>query len=230
MEETKRGRTYVAIVLDRSGSMDYVKRQTVTGYNEQVQVLLEEASKPDRGETFASLITFNGRISEDFFNAPVDILREMTEDQYRPTGSTAYYDALGYTINKLCETTDPDDEYNSYLVISISDGENNVYKAWTQEKINERITELEKTNRWTFTFIGANVDIRKVQKNLGFKSGNTVSYESTSRGTQSAFAANAKQMRKWMDDRAESLKCGGKNHATSNFYEGATNVEELENK
>ena len=70
----KRGRTYVAFLLDRSGSMERIKQQADSGYNEQVQVLLEEASKPDRGETFASLVTFNGRITEDFFNALQSLL------------------------------------------------------------------------------------------------------------------------------------------------------------
>ena len=125
-----RKRTYVAIVLDRSGSMLKVKSETVKGYNEQVKTLLEEASIPDRGETFASLVTFNGQVTEDFFNAPVEILREMHESQYEPSGWTAMYDAVGYTIEKLCKETDITDEFNSYLIVVISDGEENRSRFW----------------------------------------------------------------------------------------------------
>ena len=223
LKTAKRGRTYVAILLDRSGSMQSVKMPTIRGYNEQVQVLLEEANTDGRGETFASLVSFNGRIAEDFFNAPIDILREMHESEYNPTGATAYYDALGYTINKLCETTDPSDEFNSYLVIAVSDGEDTSSKIWTKQKISERVKELENTNRWTFTFIGANVDIHTVQKDLGFKGGNTMAYRSDSVGTAAAFHANAGQLKKFFKGKFENPT----DFAMNDFYEGAKNADEL---
>lgn len=223
----KRGRTYVVVLLDRSGSMQSVKMPTVRGYNEQVQVLLEEASAPDRGETFASLVTFNGKISEDFWNAPIEILREMHESEYNPTGNTSYYDALGYTINKLCESSDPNDEFNSYLVIAISDGEDTSSRVWTKQKISEKVKELEGTNRWTFTFIGANMDIHTFQREHGYSSGNTMAYRGDSAGTAAAFAANAGQLKKFFKGKFAHHQAGKGDFAMADFYEGAETADEL---
>jgi len=218
----KRGRTYIAIVLDRSGSMQTVKKQTINGYNEQVKILLEEASS-DRSETFASLVTFNGSVSEEFFNAPVEILREMHESQYNPDGWTAMRDAVGYTVDKLCKDTDPTDEFNSYLVVVISDGEENKSRFWTAERLSQKVKELQDTNRWTFTYIGANQDLSQVQTATGFKLGNMISYNSDARGTESAFHSNATQMKKWLDVKNTS----NKSHSTDNYFEGAKSADEL---
>lgn len=223
----KRGRTYVVIVLDRSGSMMAVKEQTVKGYNEQVSVLLEESSKPDRGETFASLVTFNGQVKEDFFNAPIEILREMHPSQYEPSGWTAMYDAVGYTIDRLCKETDITDEFNSYLVVVISDGEENQSRFWTAQKLADKIKEVQNTNRWTFTYIGANQDLSQVRETLQLKAGNTLSYDSTARGTAAAFSSNARQMKKWFDMKDSQLKSGGKGYSAENYFDGAENADDL---
>ncbi len=213
---TKRSKTYVAIVLDRSGSMKSVKSQTVKGYNEQVKVLLEDADNDS--ETFASLVTFSGNVSEEFFNAPIEILREMHESQFNPDGWTAMRDAVGYTINKLCEETDPSDEFNNYLVIVISDGEENRSRFWDATRLSTKINELQSTNRWTFTYIGANQNLAEVGS-LGFKQSNMISYRSDARGTTTAFSTNANQLKKWLNTKSPDK--------TENYFEGAKSVDEL---
>jgi uncharacterized protein YegL len=212
----KRGRTYVVFILDRSGSMP--KLETVKGYNKQVVELLEEAENPDKGETFASLVTFATKVTDEFFNVPIEILREMHPSQYNPSGWTALYDAIGYSIDKLCKITDINDEYNSYLITIISDGENNRSRFWTEERLAAKINELNNTNRWTFTYIGANQDLSKVRSSLNLKSGNTQSYDSSGRGTEAAFASNATQMKKWFKNKNSSLK----GYSSENYFEDQT--------
>jgi uncharacterized protein YegL len=226
MNETKRGRTYVAFVLDRSGSMARVKPQTVNGFNEQVQALHEDADKKEGAETFVSLITFNGRISEEFLNAPVDVLREMTMDQYVPTGNTALYEAIGYTITRLCNETDPGDEYNSYLVVILSDGQNVMHHPeWTEQAVAQRIADLEKTNRWTFTFIGSDkVGLEAVKSKLNFR--NTLAHTANAQGTSAAFSSNAKQLKTFLKARDQQAK----NFSMPDYFEGAKTAEELMKK
>lgn len=217
----KRGRTYVAMILDRSGSMQRTKDETVKGYNEQVKTLLAEADRNSVSETFASLVTFNSHAHEEYFNAPVDILREMHSSQYQPIGWTAMYDAVGYTIEKLCQETDTTDEYNSYLIIIISDGEENRSRFWTADRLATKIQEMQDTNRWTFTYIGANQNLAHVQRNLKTKTGNMLKWNATKEGTTTAFTANARQMRKYLDGKASGIL------ATDNYFDGAETAEGL---
>lgn len=206
--------TYVALGLDRSGSMLKYGTRPIDGYNEQVSVLLEDAAKPDSGNTFTSLITFNQKITEEFFNMPINVLEKMTAAQYRPGGDTAYYDAVGYLIEKLCQTTDIDNELNSYLVIVITDGENTVKDGkWDAASLNRRIKELEATNRWTFALTGLKKETAKAQTEMGLYKGNTLDLEETGSGMTNVFLSNAAQMRKYLTTRKKF-----KSFATQNFY------------
>jgi uncharacterized protein YegL len=177
-------RTYVAIVLDKSGSMKSRKAVTVSGFNEQIQTLIASGHKG--GETFASLVLFDDSVSADFFNVPVFSLREMTEDAYMPNGGTAMRDAVGYTLDRFSSETDITDPNNAYLVIIISDGEENVSRYWSANRLKERMDELQSTNRWTFVYIGCNQDVLAVGKeyNLSVQNvckGWTGDYESSNK-------------------------------------------------
>src|SRR5690606_28436935 len=146
-----------------------------------------------------------------------EALREITENEYTPNGGTALCDAIGHTITKLCETTDPSNEYNSYLVIVISDGEELNSVKWTQQQVAEKIKQLESTNRWTFTYIGSTRDIAKMSQSLGLNSRNTLSgFEGGNEAmTTNAFTTNAQQMKKFLDGK---LSCP-KNYSVDDYYE-----------
>lgn len=213
------GKTYVAIVLDRSGSMKTVKSETVKGYNQQVKTLIEDSKKPDRGQTFASLITFSTLVNENFFNVPIAELGEMAESDYVPVGWTAMYDGVGHAIERLCKETDCNDEFNSYLIVIISDGEENQSTKWTANQLAEKIKELQNTNRWTFVYIGSNQDLSVVRETLNFTDANMMDYESTGEGTQVAFAANATQMGKWLDGKARATQ-NRKAYSSKDYFKG----------
>jgi uncharacterized protein YegL len=220
-EPVKKGRTYVALVLDQSGSMFSVKRSTVSGYNEQIQVILSESTK--HTETFASLITFNGLVRESFFNQPSETLKEMNESEYNPSGATAMYDAIGYAITRLIATTDINDEYNSYLIIVLTDGEENASKSWNASSLGEQISSLENTNRWTFTIIGANQDMGTLANRLKLKSNNVISYTSDEQGTAAAFTANATQMKRFFGLRGAVSQ----NFCMKDYFGDAKTVNEI---
>lgn len=223
MNKNQRARSYIAFLFDRSGSMHQIAKEAVDGFNEQVEAVMTDAEN-DALDTYVSLITFNGKVTEDFFNAPVDILRKLDYSQYNPSGGTAWYDALGYTITRYGEETDLDDEYNSYLVVSVTDGQERDSRIWKDpRKLAQRITELEATNRWTFTVCGANVDLKKIGDTISMRSGNTLAFANTREGTQNMFHSNAGQMKRYLKLKSASPK----NFAMADFYEGAKTAEEL---
>jgi uncharacterized protein YegL len=143
-------KTYVAIILDRSGSMQSTKLQAVQSYNEQVQQMKQNAKDQ---EIFSSLVTFNGDVFEHLWCEPAEKLQESSAENYFPDGATAMRDAIGYTIDKLQATTKADDD-TAYLVLIISDGEENSSKKYTVGALNEQIRSLQRTGKWTFTYMG----------------------------------------------------------------------------
>lgn len=172
----KRKKTYVAFVLDKSGSMEGLKDSTISAFNEQLQEHRRNGSLG--GDTTLSLIQFSGSVEETFFNIPIDeIDGELDKSQYTPTGSTAMYDAIGYTLNKLQRFDEPGDV--GFLVIILSDGQENASRKYTGKEIAALRQELESTGRWTFQYIGCDSGAIKEAANLGFE---THKFENTKVG------------------------------------------------
>lgn len=144
-------KTYVAIILDKSGSMGVTKNATIAGFNEQIQQLKEDAKTQ---EIYCSLISFNGEVYEHLWNVSADQLTEANSEDYNPNGSTAMRDAVGYTVQKLINTTDHENPENAYLIITISDGDTNMDKHYQINSLKELTESCQNTKRWTFTYIG----------------------------------------------------------------------------
>lgn len=205
-------RTYVAFVLDKSGSMNNIKKLAISGFNEHVQTLISEGNKA--GETFVSLVLFNNQVEANVFNAPVYALKELTEESYVPNGNTAYYDAVKYTLDRLNNETNFSDPNNAYLIIIISDGQDNASKT-LQKALSERIEHLKETNKWTFVFIGSNQNLSTVQTNLSLDFGNVYKgWDSTDiDSTLKMASVSNKNMRIYLMERSNGLT------STSNYCE-----------
>lgn len=174
MPENKK-KTYVSIVLDRSGSMsaEDIRKATVSGYNEQVEQIQQDAKDQD---IFVSLITFNGHVYEHFWNESADKLQKSSHEDYVPAGSTALYDSIGYAIDKLQKTT-TEDENTAYLLIIITDGDENSSTQYQGETIKNKITSLQKDKNWTFTFMGCGDELFKLAEKTNVSINNCAIWE-----------------------------------------------------
>jgi uncharacterized protein YegL len=146
-----RQKTYVALVLDQSGSMSTRKAEAAQGYNEQVQQMKINSKDQD---IFCSLITFNGDVFEHKWCEKAEDMVEATAEDYETNGSTAMHDAIAYTIEKLKKTTEADDN-TAYLVVVISDGDENASRHYKDPALLRKLIEgCQKTGKWTFTYMG----------------------------------------------------------------------------
>lgn len=172
-------KTYIALVLDKSGSMDTCRDEIISGYNEQLQTIKKDSKLG--GETLISLFTFNDSVSEEFTNRDPEGVIELTKENYRPNGLTAMYDGVGRCLDYLAKFDSEGDV--GFWVIVVSDGHENASKKYGQSYIAEKVKELQKTKRWTFSYIGANQDLTKIRE-MGL---NTTAYSSTKQGSKAAF-------------------------------------------
>src|SRR5947207_2068265 len=86
--------TDITIILDRSGSMDAIAVETISGFN---KFLNDQRQLP--GETTISLVQFNHSIAPTFSAVPIREVVSLSAEDYRPHGHTALLDAVGKTIN-----------------------------------------------------------------------------------------------------------------------------------
>jgi uncharacterized protein YegL len=160
--------THVAIIVDKSGSMSPVRQSTVSTVNEMVQDVRKNAAKTGAGETFFTLVLFDGSVNTVLSEEPMEsVYGELDMSQYVPSGGTALNDALGLTVHKLQRHERVGDI--GFLVIVISDGLENSSKKYDRRQIKSLIEELEGNGRWTFQYIGCDpTAIQEASQDLGF--------------------------------------------------------------
>ncbi|MFA5762662.1 MAG: vWA domain-containing protein [Bacilli bacterium] len=195
--------THVAIVLDRSGSMASCRAETISGFNAQVQKITGKTKADGTADsTLITLVLFNHEVEFVHFASPVDNLKEIAAEQYVPNGTTAMLDAVGLTLKRF-EKKVKDSDDTRYLVIIISDGEENESKEFTYERIAEMIQKRQQTGRWTFSYMGANQDLSDLSKRLSIPKSNMATYTSSPSGTMIGFSSLSKSTMGFLDKQSK---------------------------
>jgi len=163
--------THIAFLLDRSGSMQSIREDTVGGFE---AFIAEQREQP--GRCTVSLAQFDNDYDEVYVDVPV---RDVPPLQLVPRGSTALVDAIGRLVNgtgaRLAAL--PEDERPGTVIVGImTDGLENASKEFTRPQIRSMITEQTDAYGWQFMYMGANQDAVEVGTSLGVDPGLAVTY------------------------------------------------------
>lgn len=172
------GRTFINLIVDESGSMASTIKETISGVNTYLDGIRKEK------KTYVTVTLFNSRATILYALKLAKSAEPLTEKTYNPSGFTALYDAIGNCVKAMSKEVKKGDRV---LTVIVTDGAENASLEFNLLQIRTLITELEAKGNYTFTFMAANLDTHKVATGLGINLGNTMSYASTSAGTQSAF-------------------------------------------
>jgi uncharacterized protein YegL len=213
--------TYVAIVVDRSGSMSSVQKAAVSGINEQIKALRDNAEKG--GDTRVTYIQFDSEIDTLYANRPASELKEILDSEFQPRGLTAMRDAVWTAINTLKASVKEVTDDTAFLVVVISDGIENASRECTQEMLAKETKFLEATDKWTFTYLLSNQDIKLAEQMLGVRKGNIASYASTNVGTSRGFASMASNTANYLSSREVGMTY------SANFYDNNRPEPTLDN-
>ena len=107
-------------------------------------------------------------------------------ETYLPCDSTAILDAVGIALERFA-TEVGDDAETRYVVVIISDGEENASRRYNYEVIASMIGVRQNTGRWTFAYVGANQDLSEVSRRMHIPRQNMVCYAPSREGAQEAF-------------------------------------------
>ena len=178
-------KVYNLIILDESGSMDSIKKATISGFNELVQTIKGIEKQFPEQQHFISFVTFNGQdVKTHLDKQAVAMLSQMDAKNYKPASATPLYDAIGLSVTKLrLDLTGQ--ENTNVLVTILTDGEENSSREFNGQQIKTLIEE-QKASGWTFTYIGANQDVERVAGNLSIT--NTMQFEANDADVNRMFA------------------------------------------
>ena len=154
---TNPNKAEIIIVMDRSGSMESVKSDTIGGFN----AFLKKHKEAAKGEVLVTLAQFDDRYDIVYSGNPVWTAPLLTNGTYVPRGMTALYDAVGRTINEVgsrLERTPDYDRPSKIIFVILTDGAENSSKEFSQSQVQEMIKHQQEKYSWQFVFLGADQD------------------------------------------------------------------------
>ena len=217
----KKGLTELVFILDKSGSMGGLEKDTIGGYNSML-----EKQQAVEGEAVITTVLFDNGYELLHDRIDIKAVKHITEKEYHVGGSTALIDAIGRTIHKIDnvqKNTAENYRAERVLFIIITDGEENSSQKYSAPKVKTMIEQHKSKHGWEFIFLGANIDAVETAERFGIAPDRAQSYHSDSEGTElnyqvvskavAAFRETAAMPAQWSEEiQADFQKRGGKSN------------------
>lgn len=174
-------KTELVFILDRSGSMHGLEKDTIGGFNS----MLDEQKKKD-GVVLVTTVLFDTDCEILHDRLPLGKVPEMTENDYRVGSCTALLDAIGRTITHVSDIhkyARPEDVPEKTLFVITTDGLENASRKYTASRIKRMIEEKKSEYGWEFLFLGANMDAIATASGIGIGRDRAVTFCSDAVGT-----------------------------------------------
>lgn len=181
----KKNLTELVFILDKSGSMSGLKKDTIGGYN----AMLEQQRKVD-GECVITTVLFDNRYELLHDRIDIRAIQSISEKEYSVGGSTALLDAIGKTIHKIGtaqKNTAEDYRAEKVMFVIITDGEENASRHYSSVQVKEMIQRQKERYGWEFIFLGANIDAVETAGRFGIGADRAVDYVPDGEGTELNF-------------------------------------------
>ena len=183
----KKGLTEIVFILDRSGSMSGLEKDTIGGFNSLI-----ERQKKEEGEAYISTVLFDNETKVLHDRVPLDKVRPMTEEEYFVGGCTALLDAVGgaiHHIGNVHKYAREEDRPEKTLFVITTDGQENASSRYTYGRVKEMVERQKERFGWEFLFLGANIDAAKEAGRFGIRADRTANYVCDAQGTEVNYKA-----------------------------------------
>lgn len=174
--------TELVFILDRSGSMAGLERDTIGGFNSMIR-----KQKAEKGECYVSTVLFDHEREVLHDRVKLSEVPEMTERDYTVRGSTALIDAIGkaiHHIGNIHKYARKEDVPERTVFIITTDGMENSSHLYTSDEVKRKIERQKTKYGWEFLFIGANIDAVSTAAKFGINKDRAVNYNADSEGTR----------------------------------------------
>lgn len=175
--------SHIVVVQDKSGSMLDRLSETITGYNQFINKLREDAE----GDVYVTLVQFDTDKVAVYVKTPLDEVPELNSETYVIGGMTALNDGVAEAINRVEKFARADD---NVTVTIMTDGGENSSREYGSEAIKTLIKK--KTDEgWEFNYLGAGPAAWAGAASLGISSDYAIMYGASGHDHAIAFGAVA---------------------------------------
>lgn len=179
--------TEIVFIIDKSGSMSGLERDTIGGFNSTV-----EKQKRKGGTAYVSTVLFDTetRILHD--RVPIEEVKPMTLDDYCAGGCTALLDAVGGAIRhigNIHKYARREDVPEHTIFVITTDGMENASHIYDKKTVKKQIERQTEEHGWEFIFLGANIDSAEAAQEIGIRRERAMNYNQDRDGIEACYCA-----------------------------------------
>ena len=182
----KKNLSEIVFLLDRSGSMSGLEKDTIGGFNAMI-----EKQKKEEGEALISTILFDHEMKVLHDRVKVQDVKPISEKDYQVRGCTALLDAMGgaiHHIGNVHKYARNEDVPEHTIFVITTDGMENASTQYSADKVRTMVERQKEKYGWEFLFLGANMDAIAAAKDFGIEEDKAVEYRSDDIGTRLNYA------------------------------------------
>lgn len=173
--------TELVFILDRSGSMSGLEKDTIGGFNSML-----EKQRKEPGNAVVSTVLFDNETEVIHDRVSIADIPHLTDKDYYVRGCTALLDAVGgaiHHIGNVHKYARKEDVPEKTLFIITTDGMENASRRYTYEKVRRMIERQKERYGWEFLFLGANIDAAAEAKRFRIDESMAANYHCDEAGT-----------------------------------------------
>ena len=170
----KNGITELVFILDKSGSMAGMERDTIGGFNSMI-----EKQKGVDGIAYVSTVLFSNVSTVLHDRVNVKEIQPLTEREYFVGGGTALLDAIGRSIRhigNIHKYAREEDVPGKTIFVITTDGMENMSREFGSREVKEMIERQKEKYGWEFLFVAANIDAVTTAETFGIGRDRAVNY------------------------------------------------------
>lgn len=197
--------TQIAIILDRTGSMERIRDDTIGGFNAFLS-----AQKAEPGFASLTLVQFDSQDPYEIVHRfkPVAEVPELTRETFVPRASTPLLDAIGRGINDLEKSLvdlGEDERPSRVVMVIITDGQENASREFRKDQIEKMVREKREKSAWQFVFLSADLNAIGDALQTGMAAASTLAHDKDPRAVGAAWASLSRSVSDYRAARKEDV-------------------------